>query len=151
MRDIGFRLALRWPGKTYGASPLMPECDDLGRVVNRGLARRTLSSWRFYTGGFLDGLDEPQTLAYARYVGPKAMLHDRLSRIRTTPCESSQYSRLRPTTAYGRYHRLRDVARQAFDAPRSVDSRSVMRVGRRYGRSAMLAIDWTVGGTVFEI
>ena len=26
-----------------------------------------------------------------------------------------------------------------------------MRVGRRYGRSAMLAIDWTVGGTVFEM
>ena len=65
--------------------------------------------------------------------------------------DGSAYRQLRPTTAYGRYHRLRDVARQAFDAPRSLDSRSVMRVGRRYGRSAMLAIAWTVGGTVLEM
>ena len=46
------------------------------------------------------------------------------------PARSSQYSTLRPTTAYGRYHHLRDVARQAFDAPRSLDSRSVTRIGR---------------------
>ena len=31
------------------------------------------------------------------------------------------------TSPYGRYHTLRDVARQPFDAPRSLDSRSVMR------------------------
>ena len=33
------------------------------------------------------------------------------------------------TTAYGRYRHLRDVARQPVGAPRSVDSRSVMRGG----------------------
>ena len=46
------------------------------------------------------------------------------------PAKSSQFSLVRPTTAYGRYHHLRDVARQAFDAPRSLDSRSVTRIGR---------------------
>ena len=42
---------------------------------------------------------------------------------------SSVYRQVRPTSAYGRYHNLRDVARQAFDAPRPLDSCSVMRRG----------------------
>ena len=65
--------------------------------------------------------------------------------------DGSVYRPLRPTTAYGRYHHLRDVARQAFDAPRSLDSRSVTCMGRGYGRSAMLALGWTAGGTIFEM
>ena len=72
-----------------------------------------------------------------------------MGRVFTTP--DYQYLKERPTTAYGRYHCLRVVARQALDAPRSLDSRSVMRMGRRYGRSAMLALGWTAGGTVFEV
>ncbi len=74
-----------------------------------------------------------------------------------SPCSASPISALqasgtkRPTTAYGRYHYLRDVARQPVDAPRSLDSRSVTRMGRGYGRSAMLALGWTAGGTVFEM
>ena len=36
-----------------------------------------------------------------------------------------------PTSAYGRYHYLRDVARQPLDAPRPLNSCSVTRVGRR--------------------
>ena len=40
---------------------------------------------------------------------------------------SSQYGTLWPTTAYGRYHHLRDVAGQPVDAPRPLDSYIVMR------------------------
>ena len=45
------------------------------------------------------------------------------------PAKSSQFGTLRPTTVYGRYHHLRNVAGQAFDAPRPLDSRSVTRKG----------------------
>ena len=48
----------------------------------------------------------------------------------TTQDSGSAYSRRRPTSAYGRYHHLRDVARQAFDAPRPLDS---CRVGAEEG------------------
>ena len=51
-------------------------------------------------------------------------------------------SPLWPTNVYGRYHYLRDVARQAFDASRSLDPRSLMRMAQRYGRSIMLALAW---------
>ena len=56
--------------------------------------------------------------------------------------DSSAYRQLRPTNVYGRYHYLRDVARQAFDASRSLDPRSLMRMAQRYGRSIMLALAW---------
>ena len=41
--------------------------------------------------------------------------------------DATTYRPLRPTNAYGRYHHLRNVARQPIDAPRSLNSCSVTR------------------------
>ena len=50
--------------------------------------------------------------------------------------DGSAYRQLRPTTAYGRYHHLRDVAGQPVNAPGPLDSCIVMwRGGETIGAS----------------
>ena len=68
------------------------------------------------------------------FVGPEACGRSTRGRLPGSsyldlPPKCSQYGILWLTSAYGRYHNLRDVARQAFDAPRALDSCSVMRRG----------------------
>ena len=66
--------------------------------------------------------------------------------------DGTTYRPLRPTTAYGRYRRLRDVARQSVDSPRTRNSRSVTlgivcsglgeSWSRHYNPSSLVAVPW---------